>query len=70
MTGKDIFFLQQAVDDSHVTDLVGFSWILVDGFASAALRTVLVNERSELISEVDLAAGVTHMSFERPKTAL
>ena len=33
-----------------MTDLVGFRWILVDDFTSVALRTLLVNERSELSS--------------------
>ena len=53
MTGKNVFVLQQAVDDSHVSDLVSFSWILVDDFTSVALLALLVNERPELISVVD-----------------
>ena len=52
MTGKDVFVLQQAVDDTDVSDLVSFRWILVDDFTSVTLITLLVNERSELISIV------------------
>ena len=48
MTGKDVFLLQQTVDDTHVADLLGFRWIDMDDFTSAALVTLLVNERSQL----------------------
>ena len=50
MTGKDVFVFQEAVDDTHVTDLVGFRWIGVDGFTSVTSSTFLLNKRSQLRS--------------------
>ena len=55
MIRKDVLPFQQAVDDTHVTDFVGFSWIHEDVFTSAALSTALVNEGSKLSSIMNLS---------------
>ena len=55
MPGKNVFQFQQVVDDTHVADLVGFRWILVDDFTKVAFIALLVNERSQLSSVMHLA---------------
>ena len=50
VTGEDVLLLQEAVGDTHVTDLVGYRGSLEDYFTSATLGTFLVYVGSELIS--------------------
>ena len=61
MTGKDVFQLQQLMDDSHVSDLVRYIWILQDDFTSTTLSTLLVDERPQLSSVMDLTVMFIEM---------